>query len=53
MHRWLYVLACVLVPLAWGVLSTIAMRWVERRLQVRSPASTAAEEGPPEAMWYI
>jgi hypothetical protein len=52
-RNWLYVLACVLVPLAWGIVSTIAMRWVERRLQRRHPGAQPAESESQEPMWHI
>jgi len=51
MKSWLYILACVLVPLAWGILSTAALRWIERR--ARRTSTDSSETQPREPMWYI
>jgi hypothetical protein len=53
MRGWLYVLACVLVPLAWGILSTLALRWVERRFSRRARPPREADEEAQEPMWDI
>ena len=44
--RFLYVAACLLAPLAWGLGSYTVARWVEARLP-RRPAPTEKPGRPP------
>ena len=35
---WLYALACVLLPMVWGLLMVVVIQWIERLLQRRRRA---------------
>jgi hypothetical protein len=50
--RALYVVACVLAPLAWGLVSYVIARWVEARLPKPPPVDKPGKP-LPDLEYYL
>ena len=44
MPTWLYVSACVVVPLAWGLGTEFVFRWLESRKRTREAGSQTGKQ---------
>ncbi len=49
--RALYVVACLLAPLAWGLVSYVVARWVEAKLP--KPAADKPGKPLPDLEYYL
>jgi hypothetical protein len=50
LDRWLYVVACIVAPLAWGLVTYAVTRAIEKR---RPPSAPPKKPTMPELEYYL